>query len=123
MMVTGIVLMTSCSPTWACTSEGEKEPEGGKDPEAWVLAQKVTRFCTTTPGWMTCEFSPKLNYSRPLEHSPCYNYNLDYCYNMHCLDLCWAKICEVIESCKMQGKPDSCVTDVLSTPDYMTCEN
>ena len=41
----------------------------------------------------------------------------------HCLDLCWAKICEVIESCETLGKPDSCVTNVLSAPDYMTCEN
>ena len=98
MVVTGTVLMV-INPTLACTSQSsENVPEGGNDPEAWLLSQKALRFCKTTPGWMTCEFSPKwalfykykvlishllrLNYSTPLGHSPCYNYNLDYCYNM-----------------------------------------
>ena len=59
MVITGIVLMTT-SPSWACTSQAaESEPESGNDPEAWLRSQKALRFCATTPGWMTCEFSPK----------------------------------------------------------------
>ena len=48
-----------------------------------------------------------------------------YCLR-HCLDLCWAKICKTIETCKAQGeaegKTDSCIADVLDLPDSITCE-
>ena len=78
ILVTGIVLVTISPTTWACCSKavesdpktgevpedgedpkGGDGPQGGNDPEAWIASQKALKFCKSTPGWMTCEFSPK----------------------------------------------------------------